>query len=297
MKRISIIIISLLVGFAVYSQHISKPADQAFLIWASGNANVNFDQLDWTKPKIGEGGMIGAGYQWSKNYFAINTGLEFSFQHRILGVSNAELSQAMLDTEGMPFIYNGHIKDRTDVMNVLDLNIPILVGAKGNVGYILAGLKLGINSYTWTKQTGYYSTEGLYDRFYDPLVNMPNHGFHDYEAATTHNKGWLGLNLKASLEFGAIIPTKNEHLKVRLGLFADYAFYEYNVRPTHIAGPALESSWNQYLQLTLNHTYLSNEGVKTALNNVETGLKVTFQWQYKHNYPCVICYWSHWRKN
>ena len=295
MKRISILIIALLSGLCVFSQPINTPGDHYLLIWGAGNANMTFDQLEWTNSKIGEGGMIGAGYQWTKKYFAINTGLEISFQHRVLGIDNTQLSQAMLDSEGMPFVYNGDLKDRKDVMNALDINLPLLVGAKGKIGYILAGLKIGINGYTWTKQKGYYSTQGLYDRFYDPLVNMPNHGFHDYEETTTRNAHWLGINLKAAVEFGVIIPTKNEHLRVRLGLFGDYGFYEYNVRRTNIAGPVLESSWDQYLQLTLNHPYLSPEGANSPINNLEAGLKVTFQWQYKHRYPCVICYWNHWK--
>ena len=298
MKRILVIFIGLTISLFTFAQkHYATAESHSFLVWGSGGISTTADQLDWTTTKLGGGGMLGAGYQWQKRLFIINTGAELSFQHRTLSVSNTQIEQDMLDTEQMPFTYRGYIKDRTDNMNSLDINLPLMVGMKGEKAYFLAGLKFSINAYTWTDQHAMYSTDGLYDRFYDPLVNMPNHGFHDYEPASSKHSCWLGAELMGAVEAGIVIPTSNKNTKIRLGLFADYGIYQYNVRIINNQGPALQADWKQNLQLTLNHAYLSNEGIRAALHNVNAGIKLTIQWQYESGYPCLICRWNHSKFN
>lgn len=296
-KRISILAISILVAFFAMSQPLTTAEYHSLLMWVGGNTNTTIDKLDWTQSKLGAGGMLGVGYQWQKKLFAINTGLEISFQHRSLSISDAEVSQTMLDTERMPFLYRGWIKDRSDNMNMLDINIPLLAGVQGKAAYFLAGLKLSINGYTWCQQSALFSTDGLYDRFYDPLVNMPNHGFHDYQSTSTNHSGWLGAELMASAEVGILIPTKKENTKIRLGLFADYGLYQYNVRISNQQDSMLETDWSNFLQLQLNHAYLSSEGAKAIINNLNLGLKLTIQMQYGGHYPCLICRWNHRKFN
>lgn len=292
MKRLYLIAIAIAACVCSFAQSTSKSDKHSMLFWIDGGTSMTFDQLDWTTMKLGGGGMIGVGYQWKKQLFVLNTGAEVGFFHRALGIADTELSQDMLDTENMPFTYHGLLKDRTDMTNSLDINLPLLVGIEGERGYLLAGIKIGINGYTWFKQRGYYSTEGLYDRFYDPLVNMPNHGFHDFEETTSKNKLWMGVELLGSIDMGFIIRTENDKIQMRLGIYGDYSIYQYNNRLNNNAGHLLISDWNQYLQLTMNHAYLSNEGVKSALNNLTAGIKLTIQWQYKNQYQCVICNWA-----
>ncbi len=295
-KRIYILAISLLAAFSAMSQPLTTAEYHSFLLWFGGNTNTSVDRLEWTDSKLGAGGMFGVGYQWQKSLFALNTGLELSFQHRNLSIGDTEVSQPMLDTEQMPFTYRGWIKDRSDRMEAVDINIPILAGIQGKGAYLLAGLKLSINGYTWCHQNALFSTDGLYDRFYDPLVNMPNHGFHDYQPTSTKHSAWLGAELFASAEFGLVIPTQKDNTKIRLGLFGDYGFYQYNTRISNQQGNMLDTDWKNFLQLQLNHAYLSTEGAKAIVNNLHIGVKLTIQWQSGH-YPCLICRWNHKKFN
>ncbi len=297
MKRLISIFSSLLICFCISAQKHASPETHSLLLWANGGTTMTIDQLDWTTAKLGSGGMIGAGYQWQKKLFVLNIGAEISFQHRITSIANTQISQEMYDTEKMPFTYRGYIKDRTDNMNSIDVNIPVLVGIQGKVGYLLGGLKLSINGYTWFKQQAYYSTDGLYDRFYDPLVDMPNHGFHDYEPANTKSSCWIGAELMASAETGVIFPTNKNNTKIRLGLFGDFGIFQYSNRITNCQGPLLQADWTNFLQLTLNNAYLSNEGVKAALHNLNVGIKLTVMWQYNSSYPCLICRWNNGKYN
>ena len=297
MKRLIFILASLLICFWSTAQKHATPESHSLLLWANGGTTMTIDQLDWTTAKLGGGGMIGAGYQWQKKLFILNTGAEISFQHRITSIANTQISQDMLDTEKMPFTYRGYIKDRTDNMNSLDINIPVLAGIQGKVGYLLGGLKLSINGYTWCKQQAYYSTDGLYDRFYDPLVDMPNHGFHDYEPASTKSSCWIGAELMASAEMGVVFPTKKNNTKIRLGIFGDFGIFQYSNRITNQQGPLLQADWTNFLQLTLNNAYFSNEGVKAALHNMNAGIKLTILWQYNSRYPCLICRWNNGKYN
>ena len=264
-----------------------------FITWLSGGTSMTLDDLSWTTTKFGGGGTIGLGYQWQKNLFIVNIGFEASFQDRNIGLNDTTFRSRIVDSEHESFIYNGEVINRNDQLLALDANIPIMLGVQTDNFYFLAGVKLSVNGIGWTRQRGYFSTQGDYDRFYETLTDMPNHNFHTYELVKTSSTRWLNTELLGSLELGAVAAIVPEKFRIKVGFFADLGIIQFGTRSglNSIAQPNPSDPF----VIDLTHVYFSREGCDAKLHNLNAGMKVTFEILPNHKGKCVVCEWNHWR--
>ena len=295
MRKVFAILLLLLSCTSVQAQHWLGVSVDADLAW-------QLDKINITKAKTGGGGAIGAVYQFQYNHFTLETGLNGAYTHNVVGVNDTLLRFDMIDTRGQLFTYNGYLKDRTDVSKTLSVNIPLMLGAELNHFYAIAGAKLSLNLLTRTQQTALLSTTGDYDIYYEPLVDMPNHGFHDFEKELTNGTmKFKMLDVRVAAEIGTLFYASNRASKYRIGLFAEYGVL--NVREQSTNQPLLVPDLSEYMHCQMNHIYSSSYNTTSPVHNLSCGIRLTVLFSigntnrrihtpsyhrssHRHSYPC-----------
>ena len=270
------------------------------------------DGLSLTSPRMGYGGMIGGEWLYKKNRFTFELGLQAVCQQANLTVSDETLQFSMRDTQDKPFVYNGYLKGRRESLLTFDLQVPLLFGLEYDYVYASLGA-IGVYTLTGsTRQTALLTTTGDYDRYYETLTDMPNHGFYDLQPV--RGKSRLGSDWDVRLygEVGAVWHTpltvstsvrrgkyrgarsSKRELKWRAGVFVGYglrdltgsAVYRYsgnsygngnsNGNSISNAGvPMTEVDPTRYMAVTLHSVYSSREAVDTRLNQLSFGIRLT----------------------
>lgn len=239
-----------------------------------GDLAWQLDKIDITTAKTGGGCSIGIVYQFQRRHFTIETGLSGTFAHNRVGVRDSLLSFAMIDTKGQPFIYNGYLKDRVDMSNNLAVSIPLMIGLEYDYFYVLAGSKLNINLLSKTHQQAKLTTTGNYDIYYDPLVNIPTHGFYDF--VTEQPKGTMSyqmLDVRLALEVGSFFPPNNRSSKFRIGAFVEYGVL--NARSSTLKGSLLTPDLSEYMHVAMDHIYSTPYQAEGSINNLTCGIRFT----------------------
>ena len=265
-KTLAIILLSLSSTF-IQAQHWLGGSVDADLNW-------QLDNIEITKAKPGGGGAIGAVYQFQYDHFTLETGINGTYSHSVVGVNDTLLHFDMIDTKGQQFIYNGYLKDRRDVSKNLSVNIPLMLGVELDYYYAIAGAKLSLNLLTRTQQTTLLSTTGDYDIYYDPLVNMPNHGFHDFEKEQTNGKmKYKLLDVRVAAEIGTLFYASDRASKYRIGLFAEYGVLNVREQPTEQS--LLIPDLSEYMHCQMNHIYSSSYNSTSPVHNLSCGIRLT----------------------
>lgn len=276
-----VFVILLFIGCnSICAQHWFGVALDADLAW-------QLDKINITTAKLGGGGSIGLVYQFQKNHFTIETGVSGSFSHNRVGVQDSLLSFPMIDTKGQAFIYNGYLKDRVDISNNLSLSVPLMIGMEHDYFYALVGAKLNLHLLSKTNQQALLSTTGDYDIYYDPLVNMPNHGFHDFaQEQTKGSMNYQMLDVRLAVEVGALLSPFKHSSKYRIGLFAEYGVL--NSRSRTQNGTLLMPDLSEYMHISMDHIYSTPYQTSSPVNNITCGIRFTalFTVRARQSYVC-----------
>lgn len=267
MRKTLAIVLLLLSCATIQAQHwlgVSVDADMAWQL----------DKIDITKAKIGGGGSFGAVYQFQYNHFILETGVSGSYILNNVGVKDSLLHFEMVDTKGTQFTYNGYLKDRIDASKNLFVNIPLMLGTEFDYFYALVGAKVSLNLLTQTLQKALLSTTGDYDMYYEPLMDMPNHGFHDFEKEqTTGSMKYKMLDLRVAAEIGTLFYSSNRSAKYRIGVFAEYGVL--NVRNQATGHSLLVPDLSEYMHVQMNHIYSTSYNLASPVNNIFCGIRFT----------------------
>lgn len=280
MKRTLAIVLLLLSCGGIEAKHWFGVSVDADMTW-------QLDKIDITKPKIGGGGAVGLVYQFQYKHFILETGVSGSYTLYNVGVNDSLLQFEMMDTKRTQFTYNGYLKDRIDLSKNLAVNVPLMLGAEFNYFYALAGAKVSLNLLTRTQPTALLSTSGDYDMYYEPLENMPNHGFHDFKKEQTNGTmKYKMLDLRVAAEIGTSFYSSNGSAKYRIGLFAEYGVL--NVRD-QADQSLLTPDLSEYMHVRMNHIYSASYDPTSPVHNLLCGIRFTalFNVGNSHrSYPC-----------
>lgn len=246
----------------------------------SGFFPVTLDRSDMTHAELAYGAGAGFVYEWHKNSFFLQTGIQYQYDCPSVGIDSLALAQEMIDTRGVPFIYRGMLKKRTDCLYSGQITLPMYVGGEWNNVYVMAGVKAVLYIHSRTVQTARLQTIGDYgDRYYEWIENAPTHGYHDFLSVRTEGKADLSrYDVRVGAEAGYTFSLRGRNYtapaRLRLGAFA-----EYGLVPMTTGGgtaPLTQTDYSQYMQVAMTHVYASSVGSGFKPHIFLCGLRLTF---------------------
>ena len=271
-----------------------------FVIWANGGISNYVGSTPGAKMGIGGGGAVGLGYEWRGSAFLLQTGLAGKYAQSGLRINDATyLLENQIDPQAVNqrFTYAYVQKGRKDNYTTVTMQIPLLVGAHINHFYFLAGAKVNLNVINSFKAQASFSAIGIYEEFFDPFENMPNHGFFSDYALSTNDRTLMKVNVASSVELGAEIPlsgnsrTSSTDNYFRIGVFADMNILDDRMksdRPmlTYPQQYASNADMTAGLKMV---DYLSSNAATSPVRNLFAGVKLTFVLSSGVKYGCEMC--------
>ena len=263
-------------------------AQSAIGVSVAGDVPMTLDKVATTRIKPSGGGEISFVYQLRRNHFLFQTGLGYSLQVPRLSIDSASFTQAMIDTRGVQFLYVGLLRNRTDRMMMHQLVLPLLVGGTWQNVYFLVGAKVCLNLETSAAETALLKTAGDYgDRYYEWLEDMPNHGYHDFEAISSKQRMRIKpYDLRLMAEIGYTYRIVN------IGLFAEGGLLNLRTNDTEL--PVTTLDYTEYLRVSMNHVYTTSLVGSSPAHFLSCGVRVTVLFPIagsvssgrRKNYPC-----------
>ena len=269
------------------AQHYVGPALSGGLVQA-------LDDLRQTQSRLSGGGELGVAYQYQHGHLLLHMGLNYTLQCPVQSVDSQWLNKSMIDTRGVAVTYRGLLDNRSDQLFLHQLSIPFMVGGSWSGFYLLAGLKFSVTLAAQARETAALRTAGDYNgRYYEWFEDMPNHGYHDFEPVRSSQKLMLNrFDLRLAAELGYTFrlniqpthynPRLNPHSAfapaplLRLGLFAEYGMINMLSSAAASSGlPRTTADWSQYLSVSMNHIYASDEAAKARANMFFFGVRLT----------------------
>ena len=228
------------------------------------------DASPMTTPKTGAAFGLGITYQLQKRYFLMEMGVEALYNFHQVELADSLFGLPMVDTKGTSFLYKGLLYNRRDASHSMALRIPLMFGAEFTYVYFLAGAKLHINLYARNSARASLTTSGEYDIFYDDIINVPTHGFTNAQSVKSYGDMQYNLlDLRPSIEVGAILNYPPNRTKIHLGIFAEYGVI--NSLPHEHTEELIIPDVSQYMQVKLNHIYTTPYANK--LNHLSVGVR------------------------
>lgn len=298
---------------SLFTFHFSPSLAQHYVGPAlSGGLVQTLDDLRQTQSRLSGGGELGLAYQYQHGHLLLHMGLNYTLQCPVQSVDSQWLNQSMIDTRGVAVTYRGLLDNRLDQLFLHQLSIPFMVGGSWSGFYLLAGLKFSVALAAQARETAALRTAGDYNgRYYEWFEDMPNHGYHDFEPVRSSQNLMLNrFDLRLAAELGYTFrlnihpthynPRLNPHSAfapaplLRLGLFAEYGMI--NMLSSAAASSGLSSAgssslssaaassglpprttadWSQYLSVSMNHIYASDEAAKARANMFFFGVRLT----------------------
>lgn len=293
-KQVLFVVLILLLG-----TYIPGRAQSYVGLSVAGHIPMTFDKLPITHTQANYGGEIGFVYEWHKEHFMLQTGLQYALLCLRLSLDAQDIEQDMLDTRGVAFTYRGILKDRTDQMAIGQLAVPLYIGGIWHGFYTLFGAKATINLHAKATQQAQLKTSGDYQgRYYEWFENMPNHGYHDFApVATSHAMSLSLFNVAIGADIGYAFKLPSYYRQaniIRLGVFAEYGLMDLRAKQTNNTLAArTEPDYSQYMNVKMNHIYMSSDASESDAHLFTCGLRLTILFQVSNapskSYPCR-CY-------
>ena len=269
-------------GYAAMMDKITP--DNNNLLWGAGTLNQS-NPLQQLK------GGIGAGLDFTYNLACKNFLFEVGVDFRYLNSTSAYGFQATRTDLTYGATYNYLFDNMQETRNMMQVGVPIMVGAQFDKYYFMVGAKIGYSIF------GNYSHKGKYDIIVnDPALLEPyGMGIHNIPSQTNTPITFaqpevsvaaeIGIDLDEWLQAqpnqkqpkvkpGERLPFGPEHVHYRVSLFAEYGVL--NTNKTAQALPVEFAANDVYLQKT--NTMLAMNG-NTILNNLFVGAKFTIQFE------------------
>lgn len=272
MKKYAVALLLVLTGL------FTARAEHYIGVTAGFQSPFLLDRLAETSPRIGYGGLAGVEWFWQWKLLTVEAGLQVAYTVANTALPDESLRFNMHDTQGKPFVYQGEITDRRESFPSLDLQIPLLVGLEYKRFYLSAGPIIVYTATGRMRQSAYLTTTGDYDRYYELLEDMPNHGFSDLQPVNSQTRLSSGLDVRVHAETGGVWHTGSA--KWRAGLFCDYGLLNLLAAPgIYRRGasvqPVYEVDTERYMSVTLHPVYASEMTEETPLNNLSAGIRIT----------------------
>lgn len=293
-------------------------------LYSTGGWSSQASSSDFVGMGRGYHTALGFNYEFQLSHFIFDTGVGFQWQSAGVSVADDEgiycgttdagepvwraqradilsTDPSLLDTQGEPFRMRIITQERTDYMRMGNIQIPVLAGGIYGHLYFLGGLKLSVPLFGRTRTRAHFTTQGIYDRYNEPVTHVNFHGFfNDYPAFVKGPKlQTLPVDLMASAEIGYNFSITEDMLTVgervvretrlRLALFVDYSLLNLH-KNTTLTPIVLDSDYPYDIDRFTTANVLNTERtLNTYLANVNLGVKFTVLFGNKQRFLCHSC--------
>jgi len=249
---------------------------------------------------------MGVNYEMQIGHFLLDAGVGFQWTSAGANVDNYSFvypgdGSYLLDTQNEPFRMNVKINNRCDFVRHADIFIPVMVGGVFGDFFFMGGVKLYAPLYSDTRVRGFVTTEGLYDRYLQPVTSASYHGFVDNQYANLHGGRFVNsaVDIMGSFELGVNITHTNDFVsgsertilehRMRLSLYADYSLAPLNHNAS-LAPLAVDPSHVYDIdRFTASHILNTEEMLNTYLANLNVGIKFTVLFGTRQRFLCLSC--------
>ena len=236
-------------AFAASNQEYKKPLHYiglgAKLGYSQFNMKVTGDgNQKWNIPGGANAGLEFR-YKLEKNAFRFTVGLDATYAGNSFRGNITDSRQLYLPTQEMTFHYN--INDIREMEHVLEVGLPIMVGANFKGFYAQAGVRLGLPVWNKYKLTSNIETTITDVRAIEDYTNMPNHYLTTYSKDNNAKMDLSMLNPQVAIELGTSLdrwmqkkienfepgykPTFAELLHYEVALYANIGVLDYHQSP------------------------------------------------------------------
>ncbi len=219
MRKSVVLIVFLLSCASLGAQHWLGASADGYLSWPTKT-------IERTKAKISGGTAIDVRYQFQKNHFTLETGVGVSYHHASYTILDSLYRSEQRDDKGQEYIHNVYKSDRLNVAQTMSVHLPLMVGVDFDYIYAQAGVIANLRLRRSTCLTERVATTGEYDLYYEPLEDMPNHGFHTSQTEQTRTvANDLVPDVRVTAEIGTVLYPFERNAKYRIGVFAEYGLF------------------------------------------------------------------------
>jgi len=192
-----------------------------------------FHSASDVKTMTGSGVTIGFSYEYDREWFAVNTGAGFHWQHVSNSLPDYTISrEGMLDSEGEMFTLHYNFNNRMEHITTWRLEIPALIGFKQFKIFGMFGPVVGVEFHEQFRQDANVSTTAEYPFGIVPLTGMDVHGLHLNSQNISDKSVFkfrpyvafhveFGVNLNRTVRQGY---RKASPIQLRFSLYADYNY-------------------------------------------------------------------------
>lgn len=231
---------------------------------------------------------LGADYMYQQDHFFVVSGISLRLQSVRMNVDSWRHEVDLRDSQGAPYRLRYHFYDRRELSRNLILEVPVLVGGYLVKGfYLMAGAKLQLRCYSYSRVEATGSTTALYERFIGVWEEMDNHGYRK-DVPLRYTDGGLGsrFDITASAELGyewmlyerfyrSGRRTTHDR-RLRLGAFADFGLLRTAAKGVAPLYDIPSSSPFDFDTYHMQSALLSSEMASASVNNLSVGLKLTY---------------------
>lgn len=164
------------------------------------------------------GMRLGYGMRYKHFIFRLGTGMAYDYNNTPMP-DNSEILPA-IDSEQIEYLRHNNYTKRVDITHKTEIQAHLLMGGEWDYFYFMLGCTPAWTIYGATTINAQIQVYGDYDMFYDPFMNMPNHGYTTKPYQSDPLPIPTSMALYASAEIGAPV---GEYFQI--GAFADYPVY------------------------------------------------------------------------
>lgn len=239
------------------------------------------------RPSLGAAGNLALHYELHKHQFIFGVGLQGQYQWTQNKMNDFCDEFARQDKYGESLRYGYVYTNYRDAQSNLRISIPVYVGGQFNdYVYALLGAKFSVSALQTHKTTTALYTQGTYAWSIQPTRSVGGNdftalGFYPEQKYTASGTYTENMWVAAMAEVGSYIPTTSKKMRLRMGVYADYAFRlgsKKNLQLTDYAAvdadPQTQSLENMQQKLVIN-PMLNSDRLSHLAQNLEVGVRLT----------------------
>ena len=257
-------------------------------VTGTGGLGTLLYSLENAKYKAGAGGSVGVSYDfYFLPYMGLGSGIEFSFLRSSYRVGERSYAVAAQDNDPMfgnePFTFLVTMQNEQTEQRATYVNIPLMLRFRVKWFSFGAGVKAGFPlKGSYSRFMGELKTSGQYDRFSEPLEDMPAHGFVNGRAVYGNGTMKLRTDWAVSVDFGITLRPQGQGKGkggripfLEAGIFADYGLR--NLHKGVSGEAAYPITYDGAVSDRLRHHsgLVSASGKPASLHTLLVGLRIT----------------------